>query len=141
MNRAAIILIPILFFLRVIAQIYAFVYPEQTLLPNFEQFQSGLMPYFWLLVSQIIILMAMALATYNGLTFQGPLYPERNGVRKFLRMFAGTYILSQLVRFFVQMLFFENRHWYDDLIPMVFHVLLGIYLFCISIRSRSQSAH
>ena len=112
---AVLIVLCLLFVTRVVGQILVVLFAPRWL-PPMEAWMSGVMPYRWLLPSQLAIIalqVAMIVQVANG---GGPSRSLAMG----LYVFATVYALAMVVRFFVRR---------RPLIPIIFHWVLAGFLF------------
>ncbi|HYC60467.1 MAG TPA: hypothetical protein VEK79_12960 [Thermoanaerobaculia bacterium] len=115
MSVALLIILLALFIARVFGQLVVALRAPRWL-PPMEAWYSGLMPYRYLLPSQIaiiVLMMAMIRQVANGV-------PANRGLAIGVFAFATAYALGMVVRFFVSS---KGR------IPIVFHWVLAAFLF------------
>ena len=109
-----------LFFLRVIGQMIVVIW-SPAFLPPMEAWYSGLMPYRFLLPSQILILvlfMNIAFDLYRG---HGFWFRPKKHMGIGLLIFGTLYFVGMIVRFTIQ----------GISIPVVFHWILASYLLIL----------
>ena len=125
-----------LFFLRVVGQILVALLPQWAAnvpLPPMEQWYSGAIPYPQLLISQILILMLMSVINWSVWSGQEVFLPKRKGVVWGLRIFAGLYAGSMLIRFGINVSSGQALH---HIIPISLHLVLASYLWTLSVSKR-----
>ncbi len=113
-----------LFAFRVIAQPAAAVF-ETRLLPPFESWHSGLLPYPILVVTQALILAWLARTAWQFGSRR--IVPSRRaGV--FALLFGGLYFTFMLVRLGLGATVLREHPWFDRPLPTSFHLVLATYL-------------
>lgn len=112
-------ILTLLFAVRVSAQPLSLVWDK---LPAFSQWQSGALPYGWLLFFQIVILTIMVTTALRY---------SRGGVRasrragQCLLTLGGLYMTAMLVRFALGQSSMQSHDWFDRPLPTVFHLVLA----------------
>jgi uncharacterized protein len=101
-----------------------------TFLPPMEAWQSGLLPYPWLVVCQLLVL-ALYSKICTDLTrgrgfFATPCRPLGTG----LLVFGSLYFGVMVVRF-CTMLSHEGAWWMGGPIPIIFHWILATFLLVV----------
>jgi hypothetical protein len=121
-----------LFLLRVAGQLLV-VMRRPTWLPAMSEWQSGLLPYPLLLVSQVVILGVMttvAIRLWSGDTLTPPFRPE-DGVR--VVAVALVYAGGMVVRYAIRMARRPAERWFGGTIPIAFHLVLAAWLFVLGV--------
>lgn len=137
--RAALLwLLPALFLCRVLGQIYVGIYAP-AFLPDWEQWYSGLLPYPALLPTQILILMVMAVASYDATRRSGALFVETGGKRRTIRRLAAAYAAVMILRYLVRMALVPEARWFGQTIPIWFHLVLAAYLALLTTQPKMRS--
>lgn len=131
-------LLSLVFFLRVLGQMIV-VRRRVSWLPPLEQWQSGLMPYPALLLSQTAILALQTSIEIQAHRGDGALVAPRPGIGRGLRRISLFYFGSMLFRYGYSMRRHPGRRWFGKTIPIVFHCVLATYLFLYS-RLLTRSA-
>ncbi len=114
-----------LFVFRVIAQPLALVV-DSPLLPQFESWHSGLLPYPLLVVAQLFILAWLALTAWR--VSHDAVTPNRKAGRV-LQAIAGLYAAGMLARLILGATVLREERWFASPLPTVFHLGLASYLF------------
>jgi hypothetical protein len=114
-----------LFAFRVIAQPLALVI-ESPLLPRFESWQSGVMPYSLLVVAQLFILAWLALTAWR--VSHNHVTPNRKAGRSLLAI-AALYAATMLTRLILGATVLRDDRWFGSPVPTFFHLGLAGYLF------------
>lgn len=118
----------ILFFFRVLGQVVAALWAPSCL-PPMESWYSGLMPYQFLLPSQIAILLLFSKIASDLYCGHGYWFSPKRQVGLGLLIFGTVYFLAMIIRFWVQ----------GISIPVVFHWVLASYLLVLGWHYRSHS--
>ena len=114
-----------LFAVRVTAQPLALLV-DSPLLPPFESWHSGVMPYPLLIVSQLFILAWLTTTAWR--VSQETVKPNRSSGRLLLAI-AGVYALTMLTRLILGATMLRDERWFASPVPTVFHLGLAGYLF------------
>ena len=113
-----------LFALRVAAQVAA-IFVRSPLLPEFEAWHSGVLPYGVLLASQIAILAALVWTARQFTS--GAVRPQRSmGVAALT--FGTLYFATMLVRLALGLTLLSDRRWFSSRLPTMFHLVLAVYV-------------
>jgi hypothetical protein len=124
-------LLLLLFALRVAGQL-AVVLGLAPFLPPLDQWQSGLMPYPALLVSQLAIIAVFATVCFQFSRGRGYFIQPRKWLATPLWVVGWIYALSMIVRYAIWMTIRPDERWTGDLIPVVFHLVLASFLLCVA---------
>ena len=98
-------------------------------LPRMDQWQSGLLPYPVLLLSQDVILVSQAAIIGQAKRGQGVLVEPRPRAGATLRALSIVYFSGMIVRYVVSMRRYPERRWLGKTIPIWFHCVLAAFLF------------
>ena len=98
-------------------------------LPSMEQWQSGLLPYPVLLLSQVAILGFQAATITQARRGEGPLVKSRPRAGRALRALSIVYFGGMIFRYVVSMRRHPERRWFGKTIPIWFHCVLATYLY------------
>jgi len=115
-----------LFFARVLGQIVAATIAPPWL-PPMRRWYSGLMPYRYLLPTQIVFLVVMAVTTLSIARRSAPLGTAAPGVGTWIIWASYAYALGMVVRSVRYASTPPERR--GVLIPIVFHFVLAAFLF------------
>lgn len=96
-------------------------------LPDMEAWYSGLMPYHWLLPSQIAILMLMAVVAWNRRVRGGNFARTNPRAATALRIFAVSYFLAMAARLGINVSENGADFWREGAIPVAFHWVLALF--------------
>ncbi|MDP3938603.1 MAG: hypothetical protein Q8R92_10770 [Deltaproteobacteria bacterium] len=120
-----------LFFLRVLGQ-FLVAFFHVSWLPPMEAWMSGLLPYPWLLASQVLILLLQAKICTDFLRGSGYFTGDRRRGAALVQWFAVFYATSMAVRYVLTMSLHPERRWFGGTIPIWFHFVLAAYLLTFS---------
>ena len=100
-------------------------------LPPMSEWYSGLLPYPRLLATQLVMLGVMS-AVVVGLALGWPAITDpRPALGTLLLVIAWPYGLSMPVRYGIRMSRHPEARWTGRTIPIVFHVVLAVWLFVL----------
>ncbi|NOT24758.1 MAG: hypothetical protein HOP16_01535 [Acidobacteria bacterium] len=113
-----------LFAARVLAQPAALVI-ESPLLPRFESWHSGILPYPVLLLSQVALLVWLARTAFVFRTGNvvGSFWVARVAIA-----FGAVYFVVMLARLLLGLTLLAHVRWFASPIPTAFHLVLATYL-------------
>ena len=113
-----------LFVFRVVAQPLSLVV-RSDILPQFESWHSGALPYGLLVASQVVVLAVLGWTAW-GFTV-GTVTPRRSiGVAALT--FGGLYFVGMLARLVLGFTVLRNQRWFASPLPTVFHLVLAAYV-------------
>ena len=113
-----------LFAFRVAAQLIAR-FVRTPLLPDFETWHSGVLPYWLLVVSQVAILAAL---TWTARQFtSGAVRPWRAAGVAALTV-GALYFTAMVARLALGLTVLSDRRWFSSRLPTAFHLVLASYL-------------
>ena len=112
------------FIVRVVAQPAAFL-TGWRVLPGFETWQSGALPYVWLLVSQLVIVGWMTRTARR--VSSGTARPSR-ARGQVIAAAAGLYGAAMVTRLLLGVTLFAGHWWFDAPLPTAFHLVIASYL-------------
>lgn len=119
-----------LFCLRVIAQIIAQFF-EVSLLPAAEEWQSGLIPYPWLLFSQLLIILVLGKVCLDFTAGGGFFATPRRAMASALLTIGSVYLAIMVVRYVLRMTLYPHERWTGGSIPIFFHWVLAIFILLV----------
>jgi hypothetical protein len=93
---------------------------------------SGLIPYPVLLPVQVVILCLQARITIDLARGRGWFSMGRRRAGRPLRRFSCVYFAAMTLRYPVSRALAPGAPWFQGLIPIFFHWVLGAYLFILS---------
>lgn len=128
-----------LFVLRVTGQaLVVFLHVE--FLPPMAQWQSGLLPYGFLLTAQIIIIAVMAKICFDFTRGAGFFVMPRRFFAVQWLYFGYAYLAVMIARYPIQMYLRPESRWLGGTIPIVFHWVLAIFVVLVGLYHRKRLA-
>ena len=113
-----------LFTIRVLAQPIA-LHVDTPLLPRFESWHSGLLPYPVLVLTQVVVMLWLARTAWAFTT--GAIAPRsRFGV--VTMTLGGVYFAAMVMRLLLGATVLTDARWFASPLPTVFHLVLATYL-------------
>jgi len=122
-----LVLLFLLFCFRVGAQLLQHFFPV-SFLPAFEEWQSGALPYWILVIFQIIIIAFCFKTAYQFTT--GTVQPTRKA-GKFYLLFGAIYFSIMLFRMVAGLTFAPDHAWLGARLPTLFHLILALFLIIV----------
>jgi hypothetical protein len=96
-----------------------------SILPPFESWHSGALPYGLLVASQVVILAVLGGTAWRFTV--GTVTPRRSiGVAALA--FGGLYFVGMLARLVLGLTVLSNQRWFASPLPTVFHLVLAAYV-------------
>jgi uncharacterized protein len=117
-----------LLIVRVLGQLVVVLFAP-TWLPPMEQWQSGLLPYPVLLVSQLVVLAFMVMISADFVRGWGYFVAPHPGGGVFSVVFASAYFAGMVLRYVLRMKWYPDQRWFGGTIPIIFHSFVAIFLF------------
>jgi hypothetical protein len=117
-----------LFVFRVVAQLCQYFWPND-LLPPFSAWQSGLLPYPVLVMSQFVII-AAAIWAIVGVT-RATLAPHRN-IFTALLIAGWVYFGAMALRLVAGLTLLKGTRFFGATLPAVFHLVLALLLIVLA---------
>ena len=97
-------------------------------LPPFEAWYSGALPYPWLLASQFILIVLMAMVAWR---FSRGTVMARKGWGQMLLGLGLVYFAVMLIRLVVGITGISDIVWFNRPIPSFFHLVLASYVILV----------
>ena len=113
-----------LFTIRVVAQPIA-LRVDTPLLPRFESWHSGLLPYPLLVLTQVVILLWLARTAW---TFTTGVVAPRSRLGVLMMAIGGVYFAAMVMRLLLGATVLTDARWFASPLPTVFHLVLATYL-------------
>ncbi|THJ24845.1 MAG: hypothetical protein CAF45_003365 [Nitrospira sp. CG24E] len=138
-RRLAVLLWILLFAfcLRVVGQmLVAFV--GVSWLPPMEAWYSGLLPYPYLLPSQLLIIALYSKVCLDFTRGEGFFVRSRPLFGRGLLVFGYLYLASMILRYIVQMILYPEARWFGGAIPIVFHWVLASFIIAFGQYHRGR---
>lgn len=118
----------LLFVFRVIAQLLILFFPLP-FIPQFAAWQSGVMPYWVLLVIQLCIV--IVLFRVASKFSQGAVIPQRR--LGYVWGGAGiTYFIIMFVRLILGLTLLNDSNWFSHHLPTFFHLVLATFMLVVA---------
>lgn len=111
-----------LFAFRVVAQPLSLV---TSILPPFDAWDSGVMPYGWLLTSQLLILVVLVVLTRRVIA-AGNTTEHRGG--RWIVWLGVVYFAAMAVRLVLGATLLRESNWFAHPVPTIFHLVLAAYV-------------
>ena len=110
--------------LRVVAQLIQVWHPV-AVLPSFEVWQSGALPYPILLMCQVAILWVCLRIVWR--MFKGVVVavPKKGRILLYL---GGVYLVVMGIRFLIGLTVAPDHFWFGAVLPTIFHFVLAIFI-------------
>ena len=119
-----------IFILRVVGQMSAAV-GWQGFLPPMKEWYSGLIPYSWLVVCQIAIIILYGKICLDFSRGKGFFAMPRRGLGKGLLIFGSLYLAGMILRYVLRMAFHPEVRWFGGTIPIFLHWVLATFLLLV----------
>lgn len=127
---SALWLLLALFFCRVAGQLMVAM-GWQGFLPPMEEWYSGLMPYRWLLPSQIAILCLCVKICLDLTRRRGFFFDPKAFMGRWLGVFGSFYFLAMVIRYVLRMAVHPEERWFGGTIPIFFHWVLASFVLLL----------
>jgi len=129
--RYSVVLIALLsiFCFRVFSQLLQKFYPVG-FLPPFEDWQSGAVPYWLLVVAQFLIILVCLIVILK--ISLGRVIP-RNRTGKICLFLGAIYLMVMLFRLIVGLTIAPEHSWFGARIPTFFHTVLASFLVTVGV--------
>lgn len=126
-----------LFVLRVVGQaVVAFFHVES--LPTMQEWHSGLLPYEYLLLSQIVIIAIMVKICVDFTRGAGFFVTPRRFFAVQWLYFGYFYLAVMIARYPIQMYLHPESRWFGGTIPIFFHWVLAAFVILIGLHHRNR---
>ena len=113
-----------LFAVRVVAQPLSLVV-HSAVLPPFESWHSGALPYGLLVASQVAIL---AVLGWTAWRFTTDAVTPRHSIGVVALAFGSLYFLAMVARLVLGLTVLSQQRWFASPLPTVFHLVLAAYV-------------
>lgn len=127
MNPAWILwLLTVLLFGRVIGQLIVYFHAPR-FLPPMEQWQSGLVPYPFLVSVQVVVLALMASISFDFARGTGFWFEPHPDLGLVVLWWSYLYLGAMVVRYILRMTRRPDQRWLGGTIPIVFHGVVAVF--------------
>ena len=130
----------ILFVMRVLAQ-FLVAFGWQGFLPPMEEWSSGVIPYPWLVLSQILIIILYGKACIDFTRGHGFFVIPRRSLGSSLLTFGSVYLGVMVVRYIIRMSLYPHERWVGGSIPIFFHWVLASFLLVVGTYHLGQTRY
>ncbi len=124
-----------LFVLRVAGQALVAFF-RVSFLPPMQEWYSGLLPYEYLLPSQIVIIAVMAKICVDFTAGTGFFVTPRRFFAVLWLYFGYFYLAAMVVRYPIQMALHPESRWFGGTIPIFFHWVLAAFVIAVGLHHR-----
>lgn len=122
----ALWLLTVLLLGRVIGQLLVY-FRAPKFLPPMEQWQSGLVPYWFLVLAQCIVLWLMVSISIDFSRGSGFWVEPHPSLGVIVLWWSYLYFGAMVVRYVVRMIRRPDQRWLGGTIPIVFHSLVAVF--------------
>ncbi len=129
---AVLAILLVMFVLRVLGQALVAIF-DVPFLPPMQAWYSGLLPYPWLLSSQILIIGLFAGVCFDFARGAGFFAVPRRGFGLALLGLGAAYLGTMLIRYSVRMTLYPGERWAGGSIPTFFHWVLAGFLLTVGV--------
>ncbi len=119
-----------LFVVRVVGQLLV-VLGWGAFLPSIELWSSGLIPYPWLFLAQILIILLYGKVCLDFTRGSGFFVVPRPELGRKLLIFGSGYVLVMGIRVLIFILRSSNQPWMGGWIPIGFHMVLAAFILVV----------
>lgn len=128
-----------LFCLRVAGQALV-AFGDVGFLPPMREWYSGLLPYEFLLPSQLIIVALMARICADFTRGHGFFVEPRRAFAVYWLYFGYAYLAVMVARYPLRMYFHPEARWLGGTIPIFFHWVLAAFVILVGLHHRRRLA-
>lgn len=121
-----------LFVLRVLGQLIV-VIAAPAFLPPMEEWLSGLIPYPYLLASQILIILLMIKMCRDVQRTKNFWGAPKRGLGEALVSFGSIYLTVMIIRYTIRMSLYPLERWTGGSIPIIFHWVLASFVLTLGV--------
>ena len=105
-------------------------------LPPMQQWYSGLLPYEYLLPSQIAIILVMAKVAVDFTRGAGFFVTPRRFFAVHWLVLGYLYLAVMVARYPIQMVLHPESRWFGGTIPIFFHWVLAAFVIAVGLHHR-----
>jgi hypothetical protein len=128
-------LLTVLLFGRVAGQLVVFFYAPRWL-PPMDRWQSGLVPYPWLVAAQAVVLALMASISYDFTRGAGFWVQPHPGLGVVVWWWSYLYFGAMVVRYARRMWRRPDERWLGGTIPIIFHGVVAVFQWIFAAYQR-----
>jgi uncharacterized protein len=126
-----------LFVLRVTGQVLV-AFLDVNWLPPMQAWYSGLVPYEYLLPSQILVIALMVKICLDFTRGRGVFIEPHRFFAIYWLYFGYVYLAVMIARYPVQMHLHPESRWFGDVIPIIFHWVLATFVILVGLYHRRR---
>ena len=119
-------LLTVLLFGRVAGQIIVYFFAPR-FLPPMAQWQSGLVPYWFLVAVQAVVLYLMAAISYDFSRGAGFWFEPHPTLGLVVLWWSYAYFGAMMARYVVRMARRPDQRWFGGTIPIIFHSVVALF--------------
>lgn len=123
------------FVLRVLAQLLQWQI-GLSFLPAFEAWQSGVLPYWGLLMAQLVIVLFLARVAWSFSA--GTVTPSARSARLWF-ILGSVYLAVTVTRLGLGLTLLEGHAWFDRPLPSMFHIVLATFMIVAGLYHRANT--
>lgn len=97
-------------------------------LPPMEAWYSGLLPYPYLLPSQVLIIALYGKVCVDFTRGEGIFIQPRPMFGRGVLVFGYVYLVAMVLRYVIRMSLYPEARWFGGTIPIVFHWVLATFI-------------
>jgi putative CocE/NonD family hydrolase len=121
-----------LFILRVFGQLTVLI-AAPSFLPPMDEWFSGLIPYAYLLTSQILIICLMSVMSLQVQLEKRFWGSPKRPLGEFLVSFGAVYLAVMIIRYLIRMSLYPLERWTGGAIPIFFHWVLAAFVITLGL--------
>jgi hypothetical protein len=127
-----------LFCLRVMGQVMV-AFWNVSFLPPMKEWQSGLLPYPLLLISQLLIIILFGKVAVDFTRQNGYFAYPNARLGRGLLLFGKIYLVAMIARYIIRMSLYPDQRWFGGTIPIFFHWVLASFILLVGTYHRHQT--
>jgi hypothetical protein len=114
---------------------------EASWLPPMEAWYSGLMPYPYLLPTQLLIIALFFKVCLDFTRGEGFFVRSRPVFGRSVLIFGYLYLAAMIVRYVIRMNLYPEARWFGGTIPILFHWVLASFIIVFGQYHRDRLTH
>ena len=107
-------------------------------LPPMDAWMSGLLPYPYLLPSQVVIIVLCAKVTLDFTRGCGWFVETRRVFGRGVLYFGYLYFAGMVARYVIRMSLYPDERWFGGTIPIFFHFVLAWFIILFGLWHRAR---
>lgn len=125
------------FFLRVLGQVLV-AFWGVSWLPPMDAWYSGLLPYPYLLPSQVLIIVLYGKVCLDVTRGEGFFVQPHPMFGRAVLVFGYVYLAAMVLRYVIRMSLYPEARWFGGTIPIFFHWVLAAFIIVFGRYHRNQ---